>query len=124
MNDSIIMPLVIIFSVFCVSGAFYLAFKTIRWMRVYKVPYAYIQSDPMIVERLGSPIQEGWWNFWTIRNGRAYIYFPIYGPKTSAKVYIYASKVEYKWFYVEIQIKFKGDSKWISLDNKDIQDVS
>lgn len=76
---------------------------------VYREAFARASSDPRVIERLGTPIEKGWWVIGSVHldssEGEANLDFPISGPKTSARVHAAASYDGNRWSYSSLIVR-------------------
>src|ERR1700686_2010195 len=70
------------------------------------------KSSPLVVQRLGSPIKEGWFVGGSINvttdSGDADLSVPISGPAGQGRVYVTAHKSAGVWGYSLMQAEIKG----------------
>ena len=70
---------------------------------VYKEALARAQANPVLIERLGAPIEPGWFTSGSINvegsKGEADLAIPIHGPKGEATVNVVASKRAGRWTF-------------------------
>ena len=75
----------------------------IRKAEPYQEGLALAQANPVVTQRLGSPLEAGLMVMGNINiqgdDGTADISFPISGPKGEGKVYVAARKVRGQWIY-------------------------
>lgn len=100
-------------------GIFSLIVGAIRGSDVAKEAVARAQSNTVVVQRLGTPINEGWFVVGSINvsnsSGNANLAVPISGPKGKATVYVRARKAMGKWNYGFIQAAIEGSNERIDL---------
>src|SRR3954471_3237766 len=76
---------------------------------VYREAFARASSDSRVIERLGTPIEKGWWVIGSIHldnsEGEANLDFPISGPKTSARVHAAATYDGNGWKYTTLIVR-------------------
>jgi hypothetical protein len=76
---------------------------------VYREAFARASSDPRVIERLGTPIEKGWWVIGSVHidnsDGEANLDFPISGPKTSARVHAAATYDGNGWKYTTLIVR-------------------
>jgi hypothetical protein len=76
---------------------------------VYREAFARASSDPRVIERLGTPIEKGWWVIGSVHldnsEGEAKLDFPISGPKGDAKVHAAASYDGNRWSYSSLIVR-------------------
>ena len=99
----------------CVGGIVWFVFGAIKSSDVYKNALEEVRKNPQVVERLGTPIEPGWWitgNLKTDVNntGSADFTAPIEGPKGSATMDVEAVLDADGWRYRELKVHFKDGS--------------
>src|SRR4051812_40859658 len=110
---------IIVAGVAFVCAIVFIVFGAMKSTDVYKTALARAQSDPAVVEALGTPIKDGW--FMTGKtnvegtSGEADIGFPISGPKGKATVYAVATKSAGRWRYQTLEVEVNGRSERINL---------
>jgi hypothetical protein len=102
-----------------VFGIFSLIVGAIRGSDVAKEAFARAQSNAVVVQRLGTPISEGWLVLGSINvsgtSGNADLAVPLSGPKGKATVYVRARKAMGKWNYNFMQAAVEGSDERIDL---------
>jgi Cytochrome oxidase complex assembly protein 1 len=77
------------------------------------------QNNALVVERLGTPIEEGWLVSGSINtsttSGDADLAVPISGPKGKGKVYVTAHKAAGAWDYQGMEVAIEGSDQRINL---------
>jgi len=77
------------------------------------------QTNPQVVNQLGTPIAEGWLVTGSINtsttSGDADLAIPISGPKGRAKIYVTAHKVAGAWNYKVMEVAIAGSNERINL---------
>lgn len=77
------------------------------------------QANPLVVQKLGTPIEEGWLVSGSINtsttSGDADLAVPISGPKGQGKVYVTAHKSAGAWNYSVMEVAFEGSKERINL---------
>jgi hypothetical protein len=77
------------------------------------------QNNALVVERLGTPIEEGWMVSGSINtsmaSGDADLAVPISGPKGKGKVYVTARKAAGVWDYQAMEVAIEGNDQRINL---------
>jgi hypothetical protein len=101
-------------------GAFvFLIFGSMKQADVYKQALAKAQSDPVVAQKLGSPIKPGMLLSGNINvsgpSGEAKISIPISGPKGTGTIYVEATKSAGKWNYSLMQVAVDGEDTRIDL---------
>jgi hypothetical protein len=114
--------LLVVFSVLIVLGLgiFALIMSAMRSSTAAEDAVARAQSNPAVVERLGSGIAEGWIMSGSINvsadgTGDADLAVPISGPKGKATVYVTARKSGGTWNYTQMQAAIDGSGERIDL---------
>ena len=78
---------------------------------VYREAFARASSDTRVIERLGTPIEKGWWVIGSVHidnsEGEANLDFPISGPKGSARVHAVAT-FDGNWKYTTLIVRPEG----------------
>jgi len=86
-----------------------LVVNVIKRSDVYREAYSRSISDQRVIERLGTPIDKGWWVIGSIHiddnGGTADFDFPISGPKGKARVHASATRDAEKWTYSSIIVR-------------------
>lgn len=100
-------------------GIFGLIVRAIRGSDVSKEAVARAQSNPVVVQHLGTPISEGWLVLGSINvsgtSGNADLAVPLSGPNGKATVYVRARKTAGKWNYSFMQAAIEGSDERIDL---------
>jgi hypothetical protein len=77
------------------------------------------QANPLVVQKLGTPIAEGWMVSGSINtsttSGDADLAVPISGPKGQAKIYVTAQKTAGAWNYSVMEVAIEGSNERINL---------
>jgi len=86
---------------------------------VYKQAVARAQSDPVVAQKLGSPVEPGMFLSGNINvngpSGEAKIAIPVHGPKAKGTIYVEATKSGGKWSYSLMQVAVEGEDTRIDL---------
>jgi len=102
-----------------VGGIVTLLMGAMRGSDVAKEAVARAQSNPLVTQRLGTPIGEGWFVGGSINvspgSGEADLSVPISGPKGKGKVYVTAQKTAGTWAYSLMVATIDGSSDKIDL---------
>jgi hypothetical protein len=97
----------------------FMLFTAFSHSEVVRGTFQRAESNPILIERLGTPMKEGWLVTGSINvtpaNGDADLTMPISGPKGSATVYVTARKSLGVWKYTAMQAAVAGDSQRIDL---------
>jgi hypothetical protein len=102
-----------------VVGIFTLIMGAMRSSDVAKEAIARAQSSPLLAQRLGAPISEGWLVSGSINvspgAGDADLSLPIFGPKGKGTVYVRAQKAAGTWEYIMMVATSEGSNDRIDL---------
>ena len=103
-----------------VSGFFILfVSKIMKSSGAYKDAFAAVQADRSVMERFGSPIEEGFFVSGNVNTsgstGQANISFPISGPDASGNVFCEATKAHGEWRFNYLVVKIKDSDERIVL---------
>ena len=97
---------------------FFIAAGAMRGSEPYKEAMRRAQSDPRVIEALGTPVKPGMLVSGTTSfnndDGSAKLDIPISGPKGSAKLHVTATKTDGKWYYNRIVVT-RGNEPEIDL---------
>ena len=101
-------------------GVFALIMGGIRSSDVAKEAVARAQSNPIVVQRLGAQIKEGWMMSGSINvsaggSGDAELAVPISGPQGKATVYVTARKIAGTWNYSQMLAAIEGSGEKIDM---------
>lgn len=90
-----------------IAGIVMIASTAMKSNDVYKEAMARAQADPVLIERLGTPIEAGFFTSGSINvagpSGNADLEIPIHGPKGEATVNVVAEKRGGTWVYESIR---------------------
>jgi len=90
-----------------VVGIVFLAVGAMRSSDVYRESLARAQAHPVLIERLGRPIEPGFFTSGSINvendRGQADLSIPIHGPKGEATITVVAHKAGGTWTYESMQ---------------------
>jgi Cytochrome oxidase complex assembly protein 1 len=96
-----------------------LAFAAMKNSDVAKESVLQAQANPLVVQKLGTPITEGWMVSGSVNtsttSGDADLAVPISGPKGQAKIYVTAQKVSGAWNYSVMEVAIAGNNERINL---------
>jgi Cytochrome oxidase complex assembly protein 1 len=102
-----------------VGGIVTLLMGAMRGSDVAKEALARAQSNPLVTQRLGTPVGEGWFVGGSMNvspgSGEADLSVPISGPKGKGKVYVTAQKTAGTWAYTLMVATFDGSNDKIDL---------
>ena len=112
------LTIVLLFAAF-IGGIVMIVFGSMKQADVYKQAVARAQSDPVVVQKLGSPIETGMFLSGNINvngpSGDAKIAIPIHGPKGKGTIYVEATKSAGKWDFSLMQVAVDGEDTRIDL---------
>jgi len=93
---------VFLFIVF-VGSILVIVFSAMRSTAVYKEALARANTDPAVIEALGSPIKDGFLvsgnTYMNGASGKSNLVIPISGPKAKGTIYVSANKSLGQWNY-------------------------
>ena len=94
-------------------------FGVIKNEEVYKQSLARARAHPAVIQKLGTPIEEGFffsgsYNS-TPEHGDAKIGIPISGPRGKGTIHVDAVKQAGKWNYQVLEVEIEGESERINL---------
>jgi Cytochrome oxidase complex assembly protein 1 len=103
-----------------VAGLFTLIMGGMRSSDVAKEAVARAQASPLVTQRLGAAIDEGWMMSGSINvaaggTGDADLAVPITGPKGKGTVYVTARKIAGTWNYTQMVAAIEGGGEKIDL---------
>jgi len=102
-----------------VVGLVLMVFGLIKSCGAYEIALERVQEDAAVVERLGRPIEPGWYVTGNVHlsgaSGRASMSFPVAGPDGSATVHIEATKTMGQWTAQRLVVEIKGTRERIVL---------
>jgi hypothetical protein len=94
-------------------------FGFIKSSDAYKVAVERAKASPAVVEKLGTPITEGFFVTGNINvsgpSGRAELAIPISGPKTEATIYVEAVKTAGQWSFPGLVVEIYKSGERIDL---------
>jgi hypothetical protein len=94
-------------------------FGSMKSSDVYKTAVARAKAHPQVVEKLGTPIEEGFFVSGNINvqpeRGEAKLTIPISGPKGSANIFADATKRGGDWEFSVLEVAIEGQAKKIDL---------
>jgi hypothetical protein len=101
----------------------HLVLGCIKDMDVYKEAMNRAQSHPAVVERLGTPVEDGYFVMGNVNmsgsSGEADLSIPIRGPKGKATLYVEATRSRGVWNYDVLEVKFRDTGERLDLLGKD-----
>jgi hypothetical protein len=105
------LTLILLFCLF-MALIFTIVMGSIKSSDAYKQAVAKARANPTVVEKLGTPIAEGYFVSGNINvqndSGNADLQIPISGPKGKAVIHAVASKSAGKWEYSRLTIAIEG----------------
>lgn len=105
-----------------VGGIVFVAMSAIKSSEVYRGALKVVQTHPAAVERLGEPIEDGWFVTGNIKvdagGGHADFNFPVSGPKGSGTLYVRAVSPDGSWMYERLDLAAGG--KTVSLLDRNV----
>ena len=79
----------------------------------YRMAMQTAQDSPCVVQRLGSPIQSGWFVSGAMRTvgseGNADLDFSVSGPKSSGHMHVVATELDSTWSLRVLRVSVDGD---------------
>lgn len=95
------------------------AFTAMKSSDVYKQAVARAKANPVVVAKLGTPIEEGYFVSGNIDaspgRGEAKLTIPISGPKGKATIYADATKRGADWEFSALEVVIEGEAQKINL---------
>ncbi len=105
------LTLVLLFVLF-VGALVSLAMGAMKSSDVYRQAVAKARTNPTVVEKLGTPVAEGYFVSGNINvqndSGNADLQIPISGPKGKAVIHAVATKSAGKWEYSRLTVSIEG----------------
>ena len=102
-----------------VFGIVALVFGSMKMSDPYKYAMDQAQHSPVVVQRIGQPIESGMFISGQINvngpTGHADLAIPISGPKGKATIYVVGDKSAGKWGYQTLQVEFENDPNRLDL---------
>jgi len=104
----------------CAIAIFFFATGVMKQSDVYKTALARAQTNPAVIEAIGSPISQtgivsGSSNV-TGPSGEAKLSIPLRGPKGKATLYVEATKSADIWYFQTMQVKIEKTGERIDLN--------
>ncbi len=94
----------------CCGGTIYSVMMMLRGSEVHDMAYERATTDPRVIERLGSPIEEGMMVQGQISysndDGAAVLQIPIKGPTTKAQINVTAERTDGAWIILYLDVEF------------------
>jgi len=98
-----------------VGGILFFAMSAMKSSEVYRGALSIARSSPAAVERLGEPIEDGWFVKGHIGfeggSGNANFEIPLSGPKNSGTFFVWASSQGGEWTYEKLVLAVDGGEK-------------
>lgn len=98
---------------------FFFVVGVIKTSDVYKQAMIMAVSNQAVADKIGSPIEPGWYLMGDIHvsgpSGNAQISIPIHGPKGSATVYAIATKVAGLWTFSVLEVEITASGERVKL---------
>jgi hypothetical protein len=102
-----------------IGGILFLITSSFKSSPVYVQAMQAAQSDPNVIETLGTPIQSGWFIMGSLEeqglSGDANLTIPISGPRKSGTLYASARKGNGVWQFYTLAVKVDGQDQVITL---------
>jgi hypothetical protein len=96
-------------------------FSLMKSTDVYKTAVASAKGNAIVIEALGSPLEEGWFLSGKTNvegpSGEANIAIPISGPKGKGTIYAVATKSAGRWNYTTLEVEVDGRAERIPLQS-------
>ncbi len=94
------------------GGFVYFVMATLKNSDVARESLARAQANPVLIEKLGTPIQMGAWVGGSVNvtpaDGNAELVMPLMGPKGSGVMAVSARKTAGKWHYLVMKVTVQG----------------
>lgn len=98
----------------CVAGIAWFAVSAIRSSKPYSEALERARTNPVVIERLGTPIEPRWWLTGSVdlsNEGSADFKIPISGPKGDAFITVKGSAQDGRWTYTRMSVETgRGDA--------------
>ncbi len=92
---------------------------SIKSSDAYKLALAKAQANPIVQQKLGTPIQASTFVGGSINvsgtSGKADLTIPISGPKGKGAIYVDATKFANEWKFNRLEVGFEGDEQRVDL---------
>ncbi|HWS89292.1 MAG TPA: cytochrome c oxidase assembly factor Coa1 family protein [Pyrinomonadaceae bacterium] len=112
----------ILAGVLFVGGIVFVAMSAIKSSEVYKGALGVAQAHPAVNERLGQPVEDGWFVKGSIKlnatGGSADLEIPLSGPKGAGTLFVRAVSPEGTWMYQRLDLVTGG--KTVSLLDRNL----
>lgn len=97
-----------------VGGIVFVAMSAIKSSEVYQGALKVVQTHPAAVERLGEPVNAGWFVTGNVKvdagGGHATLEVPVSGPKGSGTLYVRAVSPDDTWMYERLDLAANGET--------------
>jgi len=104
----------ILAGVLLIGGIVLVAMSAIKSSEVYKGALGVAQTHPAVKERLGQPVEDGWFVQGNIKldatGGHANFEIPLSGPKGSGTLYVRAVSPDGTWMYERLDLAAGGET--------------
>ncbi len=98
---------------------FFLIINTQRHFDFVQESLARARANPVVIQKLGTPIELGWIIEGSINqgsiNGDIDVAIPISGPKSKATIYSVGHKASGRWTYSRMEVEFPGEDRRVNL---------
>jgi cytochrome oxidase complex assembly protein 1 len=112
------LTLIVLFAAF-VGGIVFTVAGAMKSSDAYKLAMAKAQSNPLVQQRLGTPIAAGMFVSGSVNvagtSGKADITIPISGPKGKGTIYVDATKFAGEWKFNRLEVGIDGEEQRIDL---------
>ena len=116
-------PASVLFALLLIVGFFFLVYSLVIGMMKSSEPYTVAmqlaQQHPVVQEKLGQPVEAGYFITGSISsnnlNGHAELLIPLNGPDGTANLHISADKGAGKWTYNQLYINIDNHDQTINL---------
>jgi len=102
-----------------IGGILAIVFGSIKSTDVCQQALTLAKSNPVVIEALGEPIEDGWLMSGNINtsgpSGSADISIPLHGPKGKGTLYAVATKSAGRWEYDTLEVEVQGRDDRINL---------
>ena len=102
-----------------VGGIFLLVETSIKSSHAYTEAMTRAQQSPQVLEKIGQPLQPGWFISGSINtsgsSGNADFSIPLSGSKGKGTLYVVAKKSAGLWQFETLQVEVEGESQRIDL---------
>lgn len=97
--------------------------SAVKSSEVYRSAFTIARTHPAAIERLGEPIEDGWFVKGSVQfkdddNGNANFEIPLKGPKKNGRLEVWAKYERSQWFYYKLDLKVEGTEPVSLLDQR------